>query len=187
MNLNKTISLILIIGLVLCFCIPAESISVKLRGKLTLAGILAGLTYATYTLVRIDRHTAQELQFQLGTPQRIIQFERGFEKWSVNYYQDHFYMFLNNRFIRKKAYSTSSLMEQSSVTSDYNFSRNDFSDRQEFSIYINMPSSVNPKWLSPFLWHQQLILTPVSSDLHLLEDVHSLHRRLPLSHLKSQK
>ena len=59
MKVNRAISLILIVGTVLCFSTRAEGISVKLRGKLTLAGILAGLTYVTYTLVRQDRDTAE--------------------------------------------------------------------------------------------------------------------------------
>ena len=126
MKVNRAISFILIVGMVVCFSTRAEGISVKLRGKMTLAGILAGLTYVTYTLVRKDRHTAEELQFRLGPPTRIIEFERGFEKWSVNYYRDHYYMFLNNRFIRKKAYSTFFLNQEAS-----NF-RNTISDLRYF-------------------------------------------------------
>lgn len=184
MNVKKAISLILIVGMVLCFGLHAEGISVKLRGKLTLAAILAGLTYVTHTLVRHDRQSGEELQFKLGTPKRIVEFERGFEKWSVNYYQDCFYMFLNNRFIRKKAYSTSFLTHDRFDLLNQNIPMYDISDRQGFLRSINMPSSVNPKWLSPFLWHQQLIPKLVSSDLHLLEASHLQHLHQPHSHLK---
>ena len=184
MKLNKAISLILILGMVGCFSMPAEGISVKLRGKLTLAGILAGLAYVTHSLVRHDRHTGEELQFKLGTPNRIVEFERGFEKWRVNYYQDYFYMYLNNRFIRKKAYSTSFLNHDGSDLSDQKLSMYDISDRQGYLRSINMTSSVNPMWLSPFLWHQQLIPKPVSFDLHLLEAVHLQHLHQRHSHLK---
>ncbi len=184
MKVNKAISLILIVGMVGCFSIRAEGISVKLRGKLTLAGILAGLAYVTHTLVRQDRHTGEKLQFKLGTPKRIVEFERGFEKWSVNYYHDHFYMFLNNRFIRKKAYSTSFLNHDTSDLLDQNIPMYDISDRQELLRSINMPSSVNPKWLLPFLWHEPLIPIPVSSDLLLLEAAHLQHLNQPHSHLK---
>ena len=184
MKVNRAISLLLIVGTVLCFSTRAEGISVKFRGKLTLAGILAGLTYVTYTLVRQDRDTAEALQFQLGPPTRIIEFERGFEEWRVNYYRDHYYMFLNNRFIRKKAYSTSFLNHDASDLLEQNFPLYDISDRQDFLRSLNKRSSVNPKWLSPLLWHQPLIPIPASSDLLLLEGVHSLHQRLQLSHLK---
>lgn len=185
MKVNRAISLILIVGMVVCFSMRAESVSVKLRGKLTLAGILAGLTYVTYTLVSQDRHTVEELQFQLGPPKRIIEFERGFEKWSINYYRDHYYMFLNNRFIRKKAYSTSFLNHEASDLLDQNFPIYNISKRQDYyrSIF-NRCSSVNPKLLSPFLWHQQLIPKPVSSGLLLLEDGHLQHLHLRHSHLK---
>lgn len=185
MNVNRVISLILIVGMLICFSMRAEGISVKLRGKLTLAGILAGLTYITYTLVRQDRNTAEELQFRLGPPTRIIAFERGFEKWSVNYYRDYYYMFLNNRFIRKKAYSTFFLNQEASDLSGYNFLIYDISNRQDIPrSIINKPTSVNPKWLSPFLWHQQLIPIPVSSDHLLSAGVHWQHLHLRLSHLK---
>lgn len=184
MKVNRAISLLLIVGMVVCCSMRAEGISVKLRGKLTLAGILAGFAYVTHTLVRQDRHTAEELQFQLGTPKRIIEFERGFEEWSVNYYRDHYYMFLNNRFIRKKAYSTSFLNHDASNLLEQNFPIYDIADRQDFFKSLNKRSSVNPMWLSPLLWHQSLIPIPVSSDLHLLEGVHSPHLHLRHSHLK---
>ncbi len=184
MKVNGAISLLLIVGMVVCFSMRAEGISVKLRGKLTLAGILAGFAYVTHTLVRQDRHTAEELQFQLGPPKRIIEFERGFEEWSVNYYRDHYYMYLNNRFIRKKAYSTSFLNHDTSNLLEQNFPIYDIADRQDFLRSINKRFSVNPMWLSPLLWHQPLIRIPASSDLHLLEGVHSPHQSLRHSHLK---
>ena len=78
----------------------ADSISVKLRGKIALAGILSGLAYATHTLVKRDRRAVEELRLHLGPPERIVQFERGFDLWRIDYYEERCYMFRNNRFIK---------------------------------------------------------------------------------------
>ena len=78
----------------------AESISVKLRGKIALAGILSGLAYTTHTLIKRDRRAVEKLQRHLGPPERVIQFERGFDVWRVNYYRERCYIFRNNRFIK---------------------------------------------------------------------------------------
>ena len=78
----------------------AESISIKLRGKIALAGILSGLAYTTYTLIKRDRRAAEKLQLQLGPPERVVQFERGFDLWRVNYYREQCYIFRNNRLIK---------------------------------------------------------------------------------------
>lgn len=78
----------------------AESISVKLRGKIALAGVLSGLAYATHTLIKRDRRAVERLQLHLGPPERVVQFERGFDLWRVNYYPEQCYIFRNNRFIK---------------------------------------------------------------------------------------
>ena len=97
---------ICIIGLILCliwgFTPTAESISVKLRGKIVLGGILSGLAYATYTLVTRDKRAVEKLQLHFGPPDRVIQFERGFDRWRINYYGEQCYLFRNNRLVGKE-------------------------------------------------------------------------------------
>lgn len=75
----------------------AESISVKLRGKIALAGILSGLAYATHTLIKRDRRAVEKLRCHLGPPERVVQFERGFDLWRIDYYGERCYIFRNNR------------------------------------------------------------------------------------------
>ena len=101
---SRTPRKIYAIGLMLCLIWgltpPAESISVKLRGKIALGGILSGLAYVTYALVTHDKRAAEKLQLHLGPPDRVIRYERGFDQWRINYYGEQCYLFRNNLFIK---------------------------------------------------------------------------------------
>ena len=96
---KKICAFVLIMCLIWGLTPIAESISVKLRGKVALGGILSGLAYVTYALVTRDRRAAERLKVHLGPPDRVIQFERGFDRWRVNYYGEQCYLFRNNLFI----------------------------------------------------------------------------------------
>ena len=96
---KKVCAFVLIVCLISGLTPTAESISVKLRGKIALGGILSGLAYATYALVTRDKRAMEKLQLHLGPPDRVIQFERGFDRWRVNYYGEQCYLFRNNLFI----------------------------------------------------------------------------------------
>lgn len=153
----------------------AEGFSVKLRGKLALAGILSGCAFLTYTLVKRDRRATEILQSKLGPAEQIIQIERGFNQWDIHYYREHAYFFLNNRFIKKKTNKTFFL----------NRVRPDFT-RQSFSTYRTSdwdnlfpsfsltytPVSANPRWLSLYPLHQPPVPQSAISYLHLLEAGH---------------
>ena len=75
---KKICAFVLIVCLISGLTPTAESVSVKLRGKIVLGGILSGLAYATYALVKRDKRATEALQLHLGPPDRVIQFERGF-------------------------------------------------------------------------------------------------------------
>ena len=76
----------------------AYSISVKTRGKLTLAAILSGIAIVTKYLVGRDEQTVEALHAMLGKPDRIIEFERGFDLWRIEWYGDQKYIFRNQVF-----------------------------------------------------------------------------------------
>ena len=97
---GKTCAVVLIVCLFLGLTPAAESVSVKLRGKIALVGILSGFAYATHALVKRDRRVVEKLQLRLGPPDRVIQFERGFDLWRINYYGEQCYLFRNNRFVK---------------------------------------------------------------------------------------
>ena len=171
MNIKKSLCLILIACLILNLSLSAEGLSLKLQGKLALAGILSGLAYLTHTLVKRDRLAAEDLQAQLGPPERIIQFERGFDQWDVHYYREHSYFFLNNRFIRKKTHKAFFLNQASPdlefIGQGLILHKTKRSDNP-FSLTYK-PFSLNPKWLSLYPLHQQRVPQPVSFYPRLLE------------------
>ncbi len=151
----------------------AESLSVKLRGKIALAGILSGLAYATHVLVKRDRRATEKLEFRLGPPDRIVQFERGFDMWRINYYTEQCYLFQNNRFVKT--------VHCSSLQPRYQRFEYQIPDRLKTSqskftppFLIDTPVSRNPKWLQLSLLPPQRVPQFVSSDLHRLADGHLL-------------
>ncbi len=169
MNIKKLFVIVLIVGLLWNISMSAEGISVKLRGKLTLVGILSGVAFLTHTLVKRDKQTTEKLQYQLGRPEQIIQFERGFDIWNYHYYQKHYYIFYNDRFIGKKVrvtffpiltHEVLNYHIEPNITSNWKVPVLKFANNRTFSV--------NPTLLSPYPLHQQLNLQSVSLDLHLL-------------------
>lgn len=171
MNIKKLLCFILITCLILNLSLAAEGFSVKLRGKLALAGILSGVAYLTHTLVKRDKHAAENIQAQLGPPERIVQFERGFDQWDVHYYRKHSYFFLNNRFIRKKTHKAFFLNQVSQGLEFIGQGLSPHRTRRSESPFslTYKPFSANPRWLSLYPLHRPLTLQPATSYLHLLE------------------
>ncbi len=180
MNLKKVLNISIIVCLIWNCSLPAEGISVKLTGKLALAGILSGVAYLTHILVKRDTQASEKLKSQLGQTEHIIQIEHGFDKWEIHHYREQTYHFLNNRFIRKKAVNTFFLNRTS---------RNYF-HQDLFSYNISNPNRVisltptdttfsgNPRWLSPFPLRQLLIHQSATLYLHQLGDELGLEQRL---------
>ena len=97
---KKMCAFALILCLIWGLTPAAVGISIKLRGKIALAGILSGLAYTTHALVTRDRRAVEKLRLHLGPPERVVQFERGFDFWRIDHYGERCYMFRNNRFIK---------------------------------------------------------------------------------------
>lgn len=74
----------------------AHSISVKTQGKLALAVILGGVAILTKYLVEGDQKAVDALHGKLGPPERVVTFERGFDRWRIEWYGDRRYVFRNN-------------------------------------------------------------------------------------------
>ncbi len=97
---TKKISVfVLVLCLVYGLTPAAEAISVKLRGKIALGVILSGVAYTTHALIKRDRQAAAELRHQLGAPEQVVQFERGFDLWRIEHYRNRHYVFRNNRLL----------------------------------------------------------------------------------------
>ena len=190
---KKICAFVLIVCLICGLTPTAESISVKLRGKIALGGILSGLAYVTYTLVTRDKRAAEKLQLHLGPPDRVIQFERGFDRWRINDYGEQCYLFRNNRLVGKTALKGSCSIErlpwrtlgwkngrmeewgpQSSNLPTFQPS-NQTSSLSPF--LIDTPVSDRPMWLWLCLSRPQPVPQFVSSYPYRLEVEHWLGRQ----------
>lgn len=100
-NTGKICAFGLIVVLMWGLTPAAEGISAKLRGKIVLGGVLTGIAYLTHTFVARDRRATAELELHLGPPDRVVQFERGFDRWRINYYGEQGYLFRNGRFMER--------------------------------------------------------------------------------------
>ena len=187
---KKICAFVLIVCLIYGLTPSAESVSVKLRGKIALGGILSGLAYATYTLVTRDKRAAEKLQLHLGPPDRVIQFERGFDRWRINDYGELCYLFRNNRLVGRETLKVSCSIEtllwrtlkwkngrmeewgpQSSNLPTFQPS-NQPSSLSPF--LIDTPVSDRPTWLRLCLSRPQRVPQFVSSYLYRLEAEHWL-------------
>ena len=171
---KKICAFVLIVCLIWGLTPIAESISVKLRGKVALGGILSGLAYVTYALVTRDRRAAERLKVHLGPPDRVIQFERGFDRWRVNYYGEQCYLFRNNRLIGEKPLKASFSIDAAPAKLGWKTGRlqegmEGWKDGRKkrpstlpifYSLVlppflIDMPVSGSPRWLRLFPLHLQ--------------------------------
>ena len=73
-----------------------HSISVKMQGKLALVAILGGVTILTKYLVERDQQVVETLRTKLGPPELVIKFERGFDRWRIEWYGHQRYLFRND-------------------------------------------------------------------------------------------
>ena len=190
---KKICAFVLIVCLFSGLAPTAESVSVKLRGKIALGGILSGLAYVTYALVTHDKRAAEKMQLHLGPPDRVIQFERGFDRWRIDAYRDQCYLFRNNLLIKTGPCGTL----QSNFSKRWTFAPpsgggrcgfkphlpgdsvglTSIGDRCGFKPHlpgdsvglIDTLASGNPKWLPLCLSHPQRVPQFVSSYLYRLE------------------
>ena len=160
----KICAFMLVLCLIWGLTPAAEGVSVKLRGKIALAGILSGLAYVTHAVVTRDRRAVEKLRLQLGPPERVVQFERGFDLWRIDYYGERCYMFQNNRFV--KSAPCVDLQQGSRVYTRVETCPCKFAP----PFLIDTPVLVTPKWLWLCPWHPQRVPQFVSSDLYRLED-----------------
>ena len=94
--MKKLTCYLVVVVLLLSPLSTAHSISVKTQGKLALVAILGGVAILTKYLVRRDKQTIEALHARLGPPERIIEFERGFDRWRVEWYGNRRYLFRND-------------------------------------------------------------------------------------------
>ena len=94
--IKKLTCYLVVVVLLLSPISTAHSISVKTQGKLALVAILGGVAILTKYLVRRDQKATEQLHAKLGTPERVTKFERGFDQWRIEWYENRKYVFRNN-------------------------------------------------------------------------------------------
>ena len=183
---KKICAFVLIVCLISGFTPTAESVSVKLRGKIALGGILSGVAYVTYALVTRDKRAAEKVRLHLGPPDRVIQFERGFDRWRIDYHREQCYLFRNNLFIKsvpcaslqsdfsnKWTFASPSIVERNAAKHESQAFKNPF--------LIDTPVSARPMWSLLYLLRPQRVPQFVSSYLYRWGDERSLGPQLLLS------
>ena len=200
-----------ICAFVLIFCLlygltpAAEGISAKLRGKITLGVILSGIAYTTHALIKRDRQAAEKLRHRLGAPGRVVEFERGFDLWRIEYYRDRHYIFRNNRLLTKMNFSIYKVPQGSIARQGWQagsleelgwknrriegwvpilprFHASIPVPSKFLPFFIDMPVSRSPKWSQSYLLDSLQVPQLVSSDPHRLATGRSLDPRPWLSH-----
>ena len=172
---KKMCAFALVLGLMWGLTPTAESISVKLRGKIALAGILSGFAYATYALIKRDRRAVEKLQLHLGPPERVVQFERGFDLWRIDYYREQCYLFQNNRFIKSVPCADLQSGHRANIRSKT------YTRKFMPPFLIDTPVLVSPRWSRLCLLHLQQAPQLVSFGLYRLGAERSLDLGLSLS------
>ena len=94
--MKKLICYLVVVVLLLSPISTAHSISVKNQGKLALVAVLGGIAILTKYLVQRDRRAVETFHARLGPPERVIEFERGFDRWRFEWYGNRRYVFRNN-------------------------------------------------------------------------------------------
>lgn len=87
---------LVIVVLLLSPLSSAHGIGVKTQGKLALVAILGGVAILTKYLVGRDGRAVEAFHTKLGPPMRVIEFERGFDRWRIEWYGNRRYVFRNN-------------------------------------------------------------------------------------------
>ena len=192
---KKISAFALILCLIYGLTPAAEGISAKLKGKIALGVILSGVAYTTHTLIKRDRQAAEKLRHRLGVPERVVQFERGFDLWRIEYYRDRHYIFRNNRLLTKTNFSIFNVPRGS--VAGHGWQAGSMEDwvpilplfhastpvPSKFSPFLtDMPVSRYPRWSQPYLLDSRRVPQFVSSDPHRLATGRSLDPRLWLSH-----
>lgn len=93
--MKKFICYLLLIAFLFAPISTTHGISVKTRGKFALAAILSGVAILTKRLVERDQRAIEDLHAKLGQPDRVIEFERGFNHWRIEWYGHRRYYFCN--------------------------------------------------------------------------------------------
>ena len=162
MNTKKILTFVIVMLLMLNISFTADGFSVKLRGKLALAGILSGAALLTISLVKHDREVSENLLSELGRAEAIWKIDRGFDAWYVHQFKEQSYYFLNNRYIQDIQEGPPNIFLRFSLESSpigsigKELKHENRAKNREYMTptLIDTIFLANPRWLSFSLSHQ---------------------------------
>ena len=101
----KIISLLIVIALFFSLSVSAEGsfLDTKTAGKLTMIAILSAAAFVVKMLINRDRGEVAKLREQLGAPDRIMEYQEGFDHWRVEWYGNRSYIFRNGLLYRQQS------------------------------------------------------------------------------------
>jgi hypothetical protein len=85
--------------------INAQSLDTKTCGKLSLIILLTSIAVLTKLLVNKDKKKTEELHSRIGLPDKILEFQKGFDNWRIEWYDEKGYLFRNG-VLQNEAIST---------------------------------------------------------------------------------
>ena len=86
----------------LMYPLPARSetqfVNTKMLGKLTMVAILSATAFIVKKLADRDIKETARIRENLGSPDRVIEFQEGFDHWRIEWHANYIYAFRNGLF-----------------------------------------------------------------------------------------
>jgi len=106
----KTMKLIKITSIFIIFALicplPARSndqfLDTKMIGKITMVAILSINAFIVKKLVNKDIRVTTKIRKNLGIPDKVIEFQEGFDYWRMEWHGNYVYAFRNGVFACKR-------------------------------------------------------------------------------------
>lgn len=99
-------SRVLVVFIIIAFlCSPSIYANYQYKktlGKLMMIAILSATAFATKKLVDRDIRKTSAIRKNLSKPDRVIEFQDGFDKWRIEWYGNSVYVFKNGIFHYKR-------------------------------------------------------------------------------------
>lgn len=95
--MKKAVCVLMICGIIFAPMAKAQAqlLDAKTQGKLSLLILLAGIAVLTRMLINSDKKKIEKLHSRLGPPDRIVEFQKGFDNWRIEWYGEKGYPFRN--------------------------------------------------------------------------------------------
>ncbi|HGJ64243.1 TPA: hypothetical protein ENS27_02510 [bacterium] len=97
----KIISIIIVFILVFPLNIWSDIISKKNTGKLTMVLSLSAMAFFVKKIVNNDINKTLAIRKEIGKPEKLIEYQEGFDNWRLEWHGNYIYVFRNGIFSHK--------------------------------------------------------------------------------------